>query len=289
MMSRALSSTISAISSNGKMRRAFASSSLRAGLVEIVNSDGGVRNIVLNRPDGKNSLSTEMLNEFNSAVSRVSNDVDARVVIISSSVPKVFCAGADLKERAKMTEDMIPHFVAKLRDSFHAVSTIPVPVIAAIDGAALGGGLELALACDLRVASETSIIGLPETALAIIPGAGGTQRLPRILGTAKAKELIYLAKRLNGNEAKEIGLITEVTPAGEAVLEKAYAMAAKMCTHGPVGMRMAKQAIDQGIKGDMDHGLEVEKASYARTVPTKDRVEGLLAFKEKRKPVYIGA
>lgn len=271
-------------------RRCFSGSSLNAGLVEIQKGQNdGVRNIILNRSEGKNSLSTAMLEEFNDAVQKVTNDAAARVVIISSSVPRVFCAGADLKERAQMREEQIPEFVAKLRDSFHAVSTIPVPVIAAIDGAALGGGLELALACDLRVASETSIIGLPETALAIIPGAGGTQRLPRLLGVAKAKELIFLAKRMNGKEAKELGLVTEVTESGEAVMNKANELAEKMCTHGPIGMRMAKRAIDEGQRGDLMHGLQVEKESYAVTVPTKDRVEGLLAFKEKRKPIYIGA
>ena len=281
---------IRALSFSRIATRGFASSSSRCALVDIHSTDGGVRNIVLNRPEGKNSLSTEMLNEFNAAVQSVSTDTASRVVIISSNVAKVFCAGADLKERATMSEAQIPEFVAKLRDSFQAVADIPVPVIAAIDGAALGGGLELALACDLRVASETSIIGLPETALAIIPGAGGTQRLPRLLGVAKAKELIFLAKRLSGIEAKAIGLVTEVTATGEAVLEKAHEMAAKMCNHGPVGMRMAKAAVDQGIGGDLKtHGLAAERACYEQTVPTKDRVEGLLAFKEKRKPVYIGA
>ena len=259
-------------------------------MVDVNKDDAGVFNIILNRDQGKNSLSKAMLAEFNTAVQSVSMDKSARVVIISSNVPKVFCAGADLKERATMPEDQIADFVAQLRDSFQAVANIPVPVIAAIDGAALGGGLELALACDLRVASENSLIGLPETALAIIPGAGGTQRLPRLVGIAKAKELIFLAKRMNGTEAKEIGLITEVVPSGTSTaLIKAKEMAAIMCTHGPVGMRMAKQALDQGMRGDLVHGLGVEKVSYGQTVPTKDRIEGLLAFRDKRKPLYIGA
>jgi len=258
-------------------------------MVDIKSTDGGVRHIILNRDEGKNSLSKAMLAELNTAVEAVTNDKEARVVIISSNVAKVFCAGADLKERATMPENQIAGMVAQLRDAFQAVANIPVPVIAAIDGAALGGGLELALACDLRIASETSIIGLPETALAIIPGAGGTQRLPRLVGLGKAKELVFLARRMGGREAKEIGLVTECTAAGPAVMEKAMEMAAQMCTHGPVGMRMAKQAMDRGIQVDLLRGLECEKAAYANTVPTKDRVEGLLAFKEKRKPVYIGA
>jgi len=261
------------------------------------SSDGGIHHIILNRDEGKNSLSTPMLAEFNEAVANVSSNKDARVVIISSSVPKVFCAGADLKERAKMSEDQIPEFVAKLRGSFQLVAEIPVPVIAAIDGAALGGGLELALACDLRIASKRSIIGLPETALAIIPGAGGTQRLPRTVGISKAKELIFLAKRLNGQEAFDIGLVTECVDTdtdtdgtANTVLEKAIELAKKITSHGPVGIRMAKKALDDGMScSDMKSALNVEKTCYGQTVPTKDRVEGLLAFKEKRKPIYIGA
>jgi len=271
------------------MARSFTASRAVAAMVDIKSTDGGVRHIILNRDEGKNSLSKAMLAELNAAVETVTNDKEARVVIISSNVAKVFCAGADLKERATMPENQIAEMVGQLRDAFQRVANIPVPVIAAIDGAALGGGLELALACDLRVASETSIIGLPETALAIIPGAGGTQRLPRLVGLGKAKDLVFLAKRMGGKEAKEIGLVTECTDAGPAVMEKAMEMAAKMCTHGPVGMRMAKQAMDRGIQGDLMSGLECEKQAYANTVPTKDRVEGLLAFKEKRKPVYIGA
>ena len=165
-------------------------------MVDLQCLENGIRHIILNRDEGKNSLSKAMLAELNETVAKVSSDKSARVVIISSNVSKVFCAGADLKERATMPENQIAGFVAQLRDSFQAVANIPVPVIAAIDGAALGGGLELALACDLRVASETSTLGLPETALAIIPGAGGTQRLPRLLGLGKAKELVFLAKRL---------------------------------------------------------------------------------------------
>jgi methylglutaconyl-CoA hydratase len=276
--------------------RKYSSSSLKNAMVE-TSSDGGIHHIILNRDEGKNSLSTPMLAEFNEAVANVSSNKDARVVIISSSVPKVFCAGADLKERAKMSEDQIPEFVAKLRGSFQLVAEIPVPVIAAIDGAALGGGLELALACDLRIASKRSIIGLPETALAIIPGAGGTQRLPRTVGISKAKELIFLAKRLNGQEAFDIGLVTECVDTdtdtdgtANTVLEKAIELAKKITSHGPVGIRMAKKALDDGMScSDMKSALNVEKTCYGQTVPTKDRVEGLLAFKEKRKPIYIGA
>ena len=186
-----------------------------------------------------------------------------------------------------MAESEIPNFVEQLRNAFTAVDDLPMPVIAAIEGAALGGGLELALACDLRICSHSSTLGLPETALAIIPGAGGTQRLPRALGLQKAKELVYTAARMKGPEAQEIGLVMESVPDGTA-RDRAVEIAQKINAGGPVALRMAKQAINKGIQGTLKQGLEVEKTCYAKVVPTQDRVEGLLAFAEKRKPVYTG-
>lgn len=257
------------------------------GLIKIRKGCNGITHLVLNRHEGRNSLSKAMLAEFNDAVKDIGADPKTNVLIISSAVPKVFCAGADLKERALMPEDQIENFVEGLRNSFTAVEALPMPTIAAIDGAALGGGLELALACDIRVASDISTIGLPETALAIIPGAGGTQRLPRLLGVAKAKELIFLARRMDGMEAKAIGLITECTNQG-AVMEKAEELAVAMNACGPLALRMAKKAIHVGMQADINAGLDVEKACYAQVIPTEDRTEGLAAFKERRKPVYKG-
>ncbi|XP_010000836.1 PREDICTED: methylglutaconyl-CoA hydratase, mitochondrial, partial [Chaetura pelagica] len=170
-------------------------------------------------------------------------------------------------------------------------ANLPVPTIAAIDGAALGGGLELALACDIRVAASSAKMGLVETKLAIIPGAGGTQRLPRTIGVSLAKELIFSARIVNGEEAKSIGLISHVVEqneSGDAAYRRALALAREFLPQGPVAMRVAKLAINQGMEVDLVTGLAIEEACYAQTIPTKDRIEGLLAFKEKRPPRYKG-
>ncbi|XP_073084956.1 methylglutaconyl-CoA hydratase, mitochondrial isoform X7 [Manis javanica] len=170
-------------------------------------------------------------------------------------------------------------------------ANLPVPTIAAIDGLALGGGLELALACDIRVAASSAKMGLVETKLAIIPGGGGTQRLPRAIGMSLAKELIFSARVLDGQEAKAVGLISHVleqNQEGDAAYRKALDLAREFLPQGPVAMRVAKLAINQGMEVDLVTGLAIEEACYAQTVLTKDRLEGLLAFKEKRSPRYKG-
>uniref|UniRef100_A0A803SPJ8 AU RNA binding methylglutaconyl-CoA hydratase n=1 Tax=Anolis carolinensis TaxID=28377 RepID=A0A803SPJ8_ANOCA len=200
-------------------------------------------------------------------------------------------AGADLKERAKMHSSEVSSFVSKARATINEIANLPVPTIAAIDGIALGGGLELALACDIRVAATSAKMGLVETKLAIIPGAGGTQRLPRTVGVSLAKELIFSARVLDGEEAKSIGLVSHVVEqneAGDAAYRRALALAREFLSQGPVAMRVAKLAINQGMEVDLLTGLAIEEACYAQTIPTKDRIEGLLAFKEKRPPRYKG-
>ena len=178
-------------------------------------------------------------------------------------------------------------FVQGIRASFSDLERLPMPVIAAMEGAAFGGGLELALAADLRVAGAEAKMGLVETALAIIPGGGGTQRLPRLIGAARAKELIFTARRLGAEEAGRLGLVNRVVPAGQA-LEVALGLAREILPNGPVAVRMAKQAINQGQDLDLVDGLALEEACYARVIPTEDRLEGLAAFREKRKPQYKG-
>ena len=164
----------------------------------------GIVVLGLNRPAAKNSFSKNLVNELSNAVDAVKFDKAVRVVIVKSTTPGIFCAGADLKERAKMPANLVGAFVAKARKFVSDLENLPMPVIAALDGHALGGGLEMALACDLRVASETAKMGLVETRLAIIPGAGGTQRLPRIVGSAVAKELMFTARVIDGNGAKKV-------------------------------------------------------------------------------------
>jgi len=167
------------------------------------------------------------------------------------------------------------------------IDSLPQPVIAAINGIALGGGLELSLACDIRIASDTAILGLTETSLAIIPGAGGTQRLPRLIGLGRAKELIYTARRISAEEAYGYGLIEYVTSQPE-LKQKTIEIAERIVDNGPIAVKMAKHAISRGIETDLQSGLEMEREAYEEVIGTKDRMEGLQAFKEKRKPLYKG-
>ena len=190
-----------------------------------------------------------------------------------------------------MNTSEVPQFVSSLRALVTDVENLPTPVISAIDGAALGGGLELALATDIRIASSEATMGLVETKLAIMPGAGGTQRLPRIIGTAKAKELIYTARILDGEQACTIGLVNEMVPqnkTGDAAYQTALSIAREILPNGPIGVRLAKVAISKGTEVTLEDGLEIEKQCYSKIVDTKDRLEGLAAFAAKRVPVYQG-
>ena len=215
--------------------------------------DAGTAVVTLNRPAARNALGVAMVTEFRSTLEALRFNSSVRVVVLRSAVPRVFCAGADLKERATMTRVEVASFVHSLRASFTDVAQLPMPVIAAVEGAALGGGLELALACDFRVAGADATFGLPETGLAIIPGAGGTQRLPRLIGAARAKELIFTGRRLGATEALAYGLVSSVAQPGGA-----YAMALDMARvilpRGPVAIRAAKEAIDQGLETDLATG-----------------------------------
>lgn len=261
-------------------------------VVEKLSGDcEGITVLGFNRPAAKNAISKNLLKEIKEAVDSIRHDSSVRVVLLRSLVPGVFCAGADLKERAKMKPEEVGPFVAKARSMISDLENLPMPVIVALDGAALGGGLEMALACDLRVAADTTKMGLVETKLAIIPGAGGTQRLPRIVGAAKAKELIFTAAIIDGKEGEDIGLVNYVVPQNEtrdAAYLRSVELAKKIIPNGPIGVKMAKVAISRGVEVDLTTGLSIEEACYAQVIPTKDRIEGLTAFKEKRTPNYKG-
>lgn len=243
--------------------------------------------VTLNRERQANALSLALLEEFQSIINSIKQSCDVRVVIITGAGEKVFCAGADLKERANMNEDEVRHAVSMIRQMMDMTEQLPQPVIAAVNGIALGGGTELALACDIRVASETATFGLTETSLAIIPGAGGTQRLPRLIGLGRAKELIYTARRISACEAKEYGLTEHVVPPHE-LENKVMEIASKIAENGPIAVRLAKEAITKGIQEDLKTGLQMERQAYEGVIRTKDRTEGLQAFREKRKPIYKG-
>ncbi len=253
----------------------------------LVERTGSVCIITLNRPQAMNSLSLQMLTEFCEALDAAAFDPEVSCVVITGAGERAFCAGADLKERAGMNELEVRKTVSTIRATMDKLGNLPMPSIAAVNGVALGGGTEIALACDLRIVADSARMGLTETSLAIIPGAGGTQRLPRIIGIAKAKELIFTARRIDAEEALAIGLANKVAPLG-SLLDEAKALAAEIGKNGPIALRMAKRAIDKGMEVDLATGLAIESTCYEVIIPTEDRVEGLAAFREKRKPVYSG-
>lgn len=252
---------------------------------DIVDSFIGV--IKLNRPEAANALSRQLMKDFHQVIDQLESKTDLRAVVITAEGEKAFCAGADLKERATMNQEQVVETVGEIGKLVSRVESIEVPTIAAINGAAFGGGLELTLACDIRIASGNAKMGLTETSLAIIPGAGGTQRLARLIGLSKAKYYILTAKRFDSLEGKEIGLIEEVVPLDQ-LQHKALEIAIQIASNGPIGVKMAKQAMEQGYNHDLKTGLKIERKCYMNTIPTDDRLEALQAFKEKRKPNFKG-
>ncbi len=249
--------------------------------------DEGLVLLGLDRPASRNALGRQLLGELEEALRGLAGERRVQVVLLHSLVPGVFCAGADLKERAGMAPEEAEAFVDRLRAAFTAVERLPMPTVAILEDTALGGGLELALACDLRVAGQSAVLGLPETGLAIIPGAGGTQRLPRLVGRSKAKELIFTGRKIGAAEARALGLVDHVASRGEA-LQAGLGLAREILPKGPVALRAAKEAIDGGLDLALEAGLALEARCYARVLPTLDRLEGLAAFREKRKAVYRG-
>jgi enoyl-CoA hydratase/carnithine racemase len=230
-----------------------------------------------------------LLELFGKTVADLAFDREVKVVIVTGATEgkNAFSTGADLKERAGMPPDQVRLYIRTIRNLFTAVEEFPKPVIAAVNGYAFGGGLELALACDIRLASTNAVVGLTETSLAIIPGAGGTQRLPRIVGMARAKEMIFRARRITAAEGLAIGLFLEIVEP-DKLLERAMEIAGEIAGNGPVALEQAKYAMNKGVEVSLPMGLAIESNAYAVTIPTKDRTEGLTAFREKRKPVYTG-
>jgi len=248
------------------------------GEVELWTIDGAAR---------RNSLSQAMIAGLLAELERVRGARRVRCVVLTGAGDRAFCAGADLKERARMSEDDVHAFHHDLRAALSALEGAPQVFVAALNGAALGGGLELALACDLRVMSATAEVGLPEVGLGIIPGAGGTQRLPRAIGAARAKELILTARRLSAGEALSWGLVAKVVPP-ERLREEALTLAGTVARQAPVSLRQAKRAIDQGLDLALEEGLDLENRMYQECLGTRDRREALVAFGEKRRPVFTG-
>lgn len=244
--------------------------------------------LTISRPEVMNCLSFPTLRRFRTLLEELREDLGIRCVLITGTGEKAFCAGADLKERKTMPAERVPHFVKNIRRLMDDVEALPQPTIGVINGFAFGGGTELLLACDLRIAAPHAQLGLTEVSLAIIPGAGGTQRLPRLIGKSRAKDLILTARRIDAQEARSFGLVNRVAEAGSLV-EEASKLANSISSNGPVAVRAAKDAIDHGLEMEQSLGLEHEARCYERTLTTEDRLEALAAFAEKRKPAFKGA
>ncbi|MBM7608673.1 enoyl-CoA hydratase/carnithine racemase [Lysinibacillus composti] len=256
------------------------------GIVRLDKKDH-ITYITLNRTDVLNALNYELLLELQTIIETIHLDSSVRVVVITGAGDKAFSVGADLKERKSLPNEFVIRNLNKFNEVFSSIEQLPQPTICALNGYAFGGGLELALACDFRFAADHITIGLTETSLGIIPGAGGTQRLPRIIGETKALELILTAKRISALEAMEYGLLTKIVPA-EQLLEEVNLFAQSILQNAPIAINQAKFAVKQGMKVDIQTGLQIERKAYELTIPTKDRIEALQAFAEKRKPNFKG-
>lgn len=243
--------------------------------------------LTIERPEVMNCLSFPTLRRFRTLLEELRGDLSIRCILIRGAGERAFCAGADLKERKTMPAERVPDFVRNIRGLMDDVAGMPQPTVAVVQGFAFGGGTELMLSCDLRIAAEDARFGLTETTLAIIPGAGGTQRLPRLIGASRAKDLILTGRRLGAEEAERIGLLNRVVPAAE-LEEAARELAGVIAGNGPVAVRAAKEAIDRGTEQPIEEGLEIEARCYERVLPTQDRLEALAAFAEKRKPRFEG-
>lgn len=247
----------------------------------------GVALVYLDRPDRMNALSRNLLLELEALGPELENDAALRAVVVTGRGARAFSAGADLKERVGLDEADVLELLHLFRRAFAWLDRLPVPSIAAINGVALGGGLELALACDLRVAHESAVLGLPETSLAIIPGAGGTQRLPRLVGRAKATELILLGRRLNAAEALTSGLVHRVVPATDDFISATLEYIAPIVNGAPIAQRAAIEAL-RASELPLEEGLTAELRAYEACLYSRDRREALRAFQEKRKPQFQG-
>jgi enoyl-CoA hydratase len=249
----------------------------------------GMATLTLKRPDRMNALNNALKHEMGVALDRVQRDESIRVLILTGAGDKAFCAGADIKERSG-TDPTPAAFISAQRQTqalFGRIAALEKPVIAALNGVALGGGLEIALCCDIRIAAAGAKLGLPEVNLGVIPAGGGTQRLPRLIGAARAKYMIMTGRTLTAAEALALGLVDEVV-AAESLALRACDLAASLAAKPPLALRFAKQVIDQGLQTDIGSGLEYELYAASILFGSEDRKEGMRAFVEKRNPVFVG-
>jgi len=246
-----------------------------------VEIDDHIAVVTLNRPDALNAISGAMAGSVRDAFAEVSRNTDVWVVVLAATGDKAFCVGADLKERATFDLDDFSENRKQVRSMFEAIRKTPQPVIASIFGFALGGGFELVLSCDLAIAAEGTMMGLPEARVGLLPAGGGTQLLTRKVGTARAKDLIFRGRRMDVSEAKQLGLVTEIT-SREELADRTMGLARDLCRSSPIAVREAKRAIDAALGVDLDAGIEIEHRSWEVVIRSEDRAEGIAAFNEKR-------
>jgi len=253
----------------------------------LVERKGAAIVATLNRPTRSNALDRATLGRLGELRGIVAAATDARALILTGVGDRAFCAGADLAERSGMSVEQTRELLDRYREDLFWIEEAPMLTVAAINGAAMGGGLELALLCDLRTCVATAKLALPETRLGIIPGAGGTQRLPRVVGKARALEMITLGRALGAEEACAWGLVNRVCPSGENVVDDTMTWLEPVLEGSPVAQEAALAAV-RGSDAELDEGLRLERREYERCLASPDRTEALLAFREKRKPVFGG-
>lgn len=253
----------------------------------LFDAKGSIGIITLHRPKALNALNTELLQELSNLLDRIKEDKSLEIVIITGSGEKAFVAGADITEMQKLTAIEGRNFGKIGQDVFNKLESLPQPVIAAINGFALGGGCELAMACDMRIASEKAKFGQPEVSLGIAPGFGGTQRLPRLIGKGRAKELIFTGDIIDAGEAYRMGLVNKVV-APEELMNAAQVLAEKILSRAPVAVQLSKAAINEGLNMDLASGIAYEAEIFGLCFATEDQKEGMTAFVEKRKPNFSG-
>lgn len=243
--------------------------------------EGFVGVITINRPKALNALNSEVLKELNATLDGIDLE-NTRALVLTGAGEKSFVAGADIGEMSTLTKEEGEAFGKIGNDVFRKIETFPIPVIAAVNGFALGGGCEIAMSCDIRLCSDTALFGQPEVGLGITPGFGGTQRLARLIPVGKAKEIIYGAINIKADEAYRLGLVNAVYPL-EELLPAAKKLAAKIAKNAPIAVRACKQAINEGLDVDMDHAIVIEEKLFGSCFETEDQREGMKAFLEKRK------
>ena len=237
--------------------------------------------VTIDRPKALNALNSQVLDELNEVFDSMDLNT-VRAVVLTGSGEKSFVAGADIGEMSNLSVEEGEAFGKKGNDVFRKIELFPIPVIAAVNGFALGGGCELSMSCDIRICSDNAVFGQPEVGLGITPGFGGTQRLARLIGPGKAKEMIYSAKNIKADEAYRVGLVNNVYPQAE-LMDEALKLAGKIASNAPIAVRACKEAINEGLQVDMDKAIVVEEKLFGKCFKTEDQIEGMKAFLEKRK------